>query len=85
VTVKMMIIMSLLLSPAETTALDFGVMFGLFLLVALVTVWWFFGRKGRRRRKRKHHHSRRHSRRADAGGLPPVRQPEDQSGLPPKV
>lgn len=82
---NLMIIMSVLLSPAETTALDFGVMFGLFLLVALVTLWWFYGRKGKRRRKRKHHHSRRHLSRADVGGLPSVRPPEDKSGLPPKA
>jgi hypothetical protein len=80
-----MIIMSLLLTPGQTTALDFAVMFGLFLLVALTTVWWFFGRRGKRRRKRKHRHSRHHSSRADAGGLPPLRRPEDKSGLPPEA
>jgi hypothetical protein len=77
-------IMSLLLSPGETTALDLSVMFGLFLLVALATIWWFFGRRGRRRRKRKHHHSRHHSSRAEFGGLPPLREPKDKSSLPPE-
>jgi hypothetical protein len=80
----MMMIMALLLSPGETTALDFSVMFGLFLLVALATLWWFFGRKGKRRRKRKHRHSRRHTSRAEDGSLPPLRRSGDKPGLPPE-
>jgi hypothetical protein len=78
--------LALLLTPAETTALDFSAMFAAFLVVGLATLWWFFGFRKKRHRKRKHRHgSRSHSSRAQAGGLPPLREPEGKSGPPPEV
>lgn len=80
-------ILSLLLTPDETTALDFSAMFGAFLLVAMATLWWFFGFRKKRHRKRKHRHgsSRSRSGRTQFEGLPPLRPPEDESGTPPEV
>ncbi len=80
------LLLSVLLSPDETTALDFGAMFGLFLLVALVTLWCVFGFKKKRRRKRKHRHRPLHSesRPPQFTGLPPLREHEDEPGPPPE-
>lgn len=80
-------IMSVLLSPDETTAVDVLVMLGAFLVVGVATLWWFFGIRGKRRRKRKHRHHFHKSRvrRAESMSLPPLRQPEDKPGSPPEV
>ncbi len=62
--------------------LNFLVLAGLFLLVAIATLIWFFYFRKRRHRKRKYFDEHRpiNPPRAQPGGLPPVRCPDRTFG-----
>jgi hypothetical protein len=72
------------ISPAWV---DFFIMVGVFLLVAIGALIWvlFFRKPGRRRRKHRHRHEHRspNPTLAQNGGLPPVRQEEIPFRRPP--
>jgi len=71
------------LTPDEEQALNFSVLFAVFLLIALAVLWWNF-RPKRRKRKRKHRHGHAgpHPTRAELGGLPPARDAESKPAPP---
>jgi hypothetical protein len=73
-------------TPLSAQALDFFIVGGSILLVALLTFIWalFFRKSGKRRRKHRHRrHSRLNPTLAETGGLPPIREEIKSSAEPP--
>jgi hypothetical protein len=74
------------LSGTTSAWIEFSIMAGAFLLVAVGSViWLLYLRKPRRQRKHRHHRRRRSLpvTLAQTGGLPPVRQEEPSSHASP--
>jgi flagellar basal body-associated protein FliL len=73
------------LSSTASQLLNFAIMAGLFLLVAVGTlVWFFFLRKKTHRRRKRHSQRRRlNPTRSQVGGLPPVREQDPSFGETP--
>lgn len=69
---KILFLSSLLFGPSADEWLDFAILFGAFLLVAIGTLVWVFAIQKKRRRKRKHR-SRKRTTLAETGGLPPIK------------
>jgi len=69
---KPLFLSSLLFGPSANEWLDFAILFGAFVLVAVGTLVWVLAIKKKRRRKRKHR-TRHRQTLAETGGLPPVK------------
>ena len=73
--------------PMTTTWVDFFIMAGVFVLIAIGALIWvfYFRKKGRKHRHKHRHHRERRSVNptlAQTGGLPPPRPPESPDGTP---
>jgi hypothetical protein len=82
---KLNAILLMFFSPTAWQWLDFLVVAGLFLLVAIATLVWFFCFRKRRHRRRKKLDEHRPIKPtlAQTGGLPPIRRPDRTFGETP--